>query len=65
MIEKFSKKELKNNHFNNRIEFQKKSNVKLIVAYEGTHYYGWQKTKTGPSIEEELEKALGPEAENE
>lgn len=34
------------------------SNVKLIVAYEGTHYYGWQKTKTGPSIEEELEKAL-------
>lgn len=34
------------------------SNVKLIVSYEGTHYFGWQKTKTGPSIEEELEKAL-------
>lgn len=35
-----------------------KSNIKLILAYEGTHYLGWQKTAMGPSIEEELEKAL-------
>jgi len=33
-------------------------NIKLILAYEGTHYLGWQKTAMGPSIEEELEKAL-------
>jgi|JI9StandDraft_1071089.scaffolds.fasta_scaffold223879_2 tRNA pseudouridine38-40 synthase len=32
--------------------------LKIIVAYEGTAYFGWQKTKEGPSIEEELEKAL-------
>jgi tRNA pseudouridine38-40 synthase len=35
-----------------------KSNIKLIIAYEGTHYLGWQKTAMGPSIEEELEKVL-------
>jgi tRNA pseudouridine38-40 synthase len=35
-----------------------KRNIKLILAYEGTHYLGWQKTAMGPSIEEELEKAL-------
>lgn len=34
-------------------------NIKLLVAYEGTRYFGWQKTKMGPSIEESLEKALG------
>jgi tRNA pseudouridine38-40 synthase len=28
------------------------------VAYDGTSYLGWQKTKEGPSIEEELEKVL-------
>lgn len=33
-------------------------NIKLIVAYDGTHYLGWQKTKMGPSIEESLETAL-------
>jgi tRNA pseudouridine38-40 synthase len=33
-------------------------NIKLLLAYEGTHYFGWQKTTTGSSIEEELEKAL-------
>jgi tRNA pseudouridine38-40 synthase len=33
-------------------------NIKLILAYEGTHYLGWQKTAMGPSIEEELEKVL-------
>jgi tRNA pseudouridine38-40 synthase len=33
-------------------------NTKLTLSYEGTHYLGWQKTPMGPSIEEELEKAL-------
>ena len=33
-------------------------NIKLILAYEGTHYLGWQKTAMGKSIEEELEKAV-------
>jgi tRNA pseudouridine38-40 synthase len=33
-------------------------NIKMIITYDGTHYFGWQKTKTGPSIQEELEKAL-------
>lgn len=32
--------------------------VRLQVAYDGTGYLGWQKTKMGPSIEAELEKAL-------
>jgi len=31
---------------------------KAIIAYEGTQYFGWQKTISGPSIQEELEKAL-------
>ena len=31
---------------------------KLIVAYDGTRYFGWQKTKMGSSIQEELEKAI-------
>ncbi|MBS0648958.1 MAG: tRNA pseudouridine(38-40) synthase TruA [Verrucomicrobia bacterium] len=35
-----------------------KRNVKLILAYEGTAYLGWQKTAMGPSIEQELEKVL-------
>lgn len=34
------------------------SNIKLTLAYDGTGYLGWQKTKMGPSIEESLEKAL-------
>lgn len=34
-------------------------NIKLTVSYDGTRYLGWQKTKTGPSIEECLEKAAG------
>ncbi|HSX04404.1 MAG TPA: tRNA pseudouridine(38-40) synthase TruA [Rhabdochlamydiaceae bacterium] len=33
-------------------------NIKATVAYAGTHYLGFQKTKEGPSIEESLEKAL-------
>ncbi len=31
---------------------------KAILAYDGTHYFGWQKTFTGPSIQEELERAI-------
>lgn len=30
----------------------------LKISYEGTRYFGWQKTPSGPTIEEELEKAL-------
>lgn len=33
-------------------------NYKLLVAYDGTNYFGWQKTPTGPSIEGELERVL-------
>lgn len=33
-------------------------NIQLIISYDGTHYLGWQKTRMGPSIQEELEKAL-------
>jgi len=36
----------------------KNHNIVLEVAYDGTRYLGWQKTHDGPSIEEELEKAL-------
>lgn len=33
-------------------------NFALKLAYDGTAYLGWQATKKGPSIEEELKKAL-------
>lgn len=39
--------------------FQKKSNIKCILAYCGTQYLGWQKTRVGPSIEGVVEEALG------
>ena len=29
----------------------------ITLAYDGTHYFGWQKTKMGPSIQETLETA--------
>lgn len=29
-------------------------NIKLVIAYDGTAYLGWQKTKEGPSIEDVL-----------
>ncbi|MFI5334549.1 MAG: tRNA pseudouridine(38-40) synthase TruA [Chlamydiales bacterium] len=35
-----------------------KTNVRMVVAYDGTDYLGWQKTKTGKSIEETLGSAL-------
>src|SRR3990167_7529774 len=31
---------------------------KLTISYDGTCYFGWQKTKEGPSIQEELAKAI-------
>lgn len=31
---------------------------KVKLSYDGTRYFGWQKTKTGPSIQEELEKTI-------
>jgi tRNA pseudouridine38-40 synthase len=31
---------------------------KLILSYDGTHYFGWQKTRTGASIQGTLEKAI-------
>ena len=34
------------------------ANIRLLLAYEGTHYLGWQKTRMGPSIEQSLEVAL-------
>ncbi len=33
-------------------------NLKLIIAYDGTHYLGWQKTRMGQSIEAALQKTL-------
>lgn len=33
-------------------------NIKLIVAYDGTAYLGWQKTRTGPSIEASLQQVI-------
>lgn len=35
-----------------------KQNIKLTVAYDGSAYLGWQKTKMGPSIEAALQQAL-------
>lgn len=33
-------------------------NIQCLLAYCGTHYFGFQKTKTGPTVEQELENAL-------
>lgn len=33
-------------------------NFKLTLAYDGTDFYGWQKTSTGPSIEGTLQEIL-------
>lgn len=34
-------------------------NIKLVLEYDGTNFVGWQVQLNGPSIQEELEKALG------
>lgn len=31
---------------------------KAILSYDGTRYFGWQKTKMGPSVQEALEQAI-------
>lgn len=31
---------------------------KAILTYDGTNYFGWQKTVSGPSIQEEVQKAI-------
>ncbi len=36
----------------------KKQNIRIMIAYDGTGYLGWQKTKMGPSIEEALQNVL-------
>lgn len=33
-------------------------NIKLHLSYDGSNYYGWQKTSEGPSIEATLEEVL-------
>ena len=33
-------------------------NIKMIVAYDGTRYFGWQRTKMGPSVQGALEEGL-------
>lgn len=33
-------------------------NIKLHLAYDGSCYFGWQKTEAGPSVESELEQVL-------
>ena len=32
--------------------------LRLVLAYDGSRYLGWQKTSEGPSIQEEVENAL-------
>jgi len=32
--------------------------LRFKIAYDGTRYFGWQKTIAGPSIQEEIEKAI-------
>lgn len=33
-------------------------NIKLVLAYDGTRFLGWQKTPIGPSVEQTLQEAL-------
>lgn len=33
-------------------------NIALVLAYDGSTFFGWQKTSTGPSIEQTLEEVL-------
>lgn len=33
-------------------------NIKIIIEYDGTNYFGWQKQKTIKTIQGELERAL-------
>jgi len=33
-------------------------NIKIIIEYEGTNYFGWQRQPGGPTIQEKIENAL-------
>jgi len=33
-------------------------NIRIVLAYDGTHYFGWQLSKMGPTIEEVLQRVL-------
>ncbi|MGM0396287.1 MAG: tRNA pseudouridine(38-40) synthase TruA [Bacillota bacterium] len=33
-------------------------NIKLVIEYDGTNYWGWQTQESFPSIQEEIEKAI-------
>jgi len=33
--------------------------IKLVIAYDGTGYCGWQRQANGPSIQQEIERAAG------
>ena len=33
-------------------------NFKLLIEYDGSAYHGWQRQKTEPTIQSEIEKAL-------
>jgi tRNA pseudouridine38-40 synthase len=33
-------------------------NIMLLIEYDGTEYYGWQKQSNVPTIQEEIEKAI-------
>ncbi len=35
-----------------------KQNFRLLIEYDGTAYHGWQRQKTRPSIQGEIEKAI-------
>lgn len=34
-------------------------NIRLVIAYDGTNFCGWQRQRNGPTIQEALEKTLG------
>jgi tRNA pseudouridine38-40 synthase len=34
-------------------------NIRLVIAYDGTNFCGWQRQQNGPTIQEALEKKLG------
>lgn len=34
-------------------------NLKIVLAYDGTHFHGWQTQKNDRTVQQELERALG------
>ena len=32
--------------------------IKLVIAYDGTNFSGWQKQKNGPTIQDKVERAV-------